>query len=387
MNITVQYVENQNQIKDFLKVPVNIYKNDKNWVRPLDKDILAVFDKDTNKQLRKSEYMLWVAYKEKQPVGRIAAFCTPSKKGIDGGIGFFECINSQELANILFNTAKDWLSEKGAESMTGPINLGDRDKWWGLLVEGFTQPNYTVNYNPPYYINLFENYGFKNFFNQYTYHREIAGGTLDPSFAEKAKRIENNPAFHIESINKKNRDKYSLDFMEVFNRAWATFPGVQKMSAIHVKSLMKSLKPILDTKLTYFAYHNNNPVAFFIMIPDINNTVKKLNGKMNFINKIRFVLDLKLLNRPKKAVGLIFGIIPEHQRKGLHGYMINAFAKEARKKSFPYTDLELNWIGDFNPTMMKICEQIGTKVIKKHITYKYIFNQEQEFKRAEKVNK
>ncbi len=387
MTITVQCVETPKQVKDFLKVSVNIYKNDKNWIRPLDKDILAVFDKKINKQLRKSIFMRWVVYNNNQPIGRIAAFCTPSKSGVDGGVGFFECIDSQEVANRLFNTAKDWLTDNGADSMTGPINLGDRDKWWGLLVEGFTQPNYTVNYNPSYYIDLFEDYGFKNFFNQYTYHRKIAGGTLDPSFAEKAKRIEANPAFHIERIDKRNKDKYSLDFMEIFNKAWATFPGVQKMSPVHVKSLMKSLKSILDTRLTYFAYYNNAPVAFFIMIPDINSTIRKFNGKMNIINKVRFALDFKLLNRPKKAVGLIFGIVPEHQRKGIHGYIINAFAKEATKKSFQYTDLELNWIGDFNPTMMKICEQIGGKIIKKHVTYKYMFNNQQEFKRAEKVNK
>src|SRR4029077_3742817 len=108
-------------------------------------------------------------------VGRIAAF-THSKyinKGTEfstGCVGFFDCINNQVAANLLFGAAKDWLQSKGMEAMDGPINFGDRDKWWGLMVEGFDKaPIYGMSYNPPYYERLFEQYGFKNYYNQYYY--------------------------------------------------------------------------------------------------------------------------------------------------------------------------------------------------------------------------
>src|SRR5439155_571400 len=104
-------------------------------------------------------------------IGRIAAFTNKKykNKGDDvpvGGMGFFECIDDQEAANLLFDTAKDWLQQRGMEAMDGPINFGERDRWWGLVTQGFQEPLYCMNYNPPYYSTLFEHYGFRNFFNQ-----------------------------------------------------------------------------------------------------------------------------------------------------------------------------------------------------------------------------
>jgi hypothetical protein len=83
-----------------------------------------------------------------------------------GGIGFFDCINSQDAADMLLDVAKHWLMQKGMQAMDGPINFGERDRWWGLVVQGFQQPLYCMNYNPPFYKELLENYGFENFYNQ-----------------------------------------------------------------------------------------------------------------------------------------------------------------------------------------------------------------------------
>jgi len=94
-----------------------------------------------------------------------------------GGIGFFDCINNQEAANMLFDAGKHWLMKAGMEAMDGPVNFGSREHFWGCLVDGFYEPVYNMPYNYPYYANLFEQYGFKNYFNQYTYHMSL----LDPS--------------------------------------------------------------------------------------------------------------------------------------------------------------------------------------------------------------
>ena len=158
--------------KQFLQVAVAVYKNDANWIRPLDKDINEVFDATKNKTFRFGEAVRWILKDDKgQLIGRIAAFVNKKYKNKAdvipvGGIGFFECINNQQAADLLFKTAKDWLQQKNMEAMDGPINFGERDKWWGLLTEGFSEPLYCMNYNPPYYSTLFENYGFQLFFNQ-----------------------------------------------------------------------------------------------------------------------------------------------------------------------------------------------------------------------------
>ena len=141
-------------------MPLDIYKNDPEYIRPLNKDILAVFDKEKNKAFRHGEVIRWVLYDQQKPIGRIAAFTNKKykNKGDDvpvGGVGFFECINNKEAAFILLDSARQWLEQKGMEAMDGPINFGERDRWWGMVCEGFHEPLYCMNYNPPYYCLLY----------------------------------------------------------------------------------------------------------------------------------------------------------------------------------------------------------------------------------------
>ena len=139
--------------KEFLQVPLIIYKDDPNFIRPLDKDVNDVFDPNKNKAFRFGECNRWLLKDENdQLIGRIAAFVNKKykNKGDEqktGGIGFFECIDKQEAADMLFDVAKHWLMQRGMEAMDGPINFGERDRWWGLVVEGFKSPIYLMNYN------------------------------------------------------------------------------------------------------------------------------------------------------------------------------------------------------------------------------------------------
>ncbi|MCH5683915.1 hypothetical protein LWM68_06355 [Niabella sp. W65] len=159
--------------RDFIKVNVLINQNDPNYIRPLDKDINEVFDKEKNKTFRSGEAIRWILQDSQgQLIGRIAAFVnrkykTKGDEGPVGGMGFFDCINNQAAADILLDAAKNWLAERGMTAMDGPINFGERDTWWGLLVKGFEPPLYRMNYNPAYYKDLLENYGFRPFLTRY----------------------------------------------------------------------------------------------------------------------------------------------------------------------------------------------------------------------------
>src|SRR5438034_10885915 len=163
-------VKDKKAAKDFIQVNIEINKNDPNYIHPLEKDINEVFDSKKNKTFRHGEVTRWILKDESSNlIGRVAAFTNKKykNKGDDvpvGGIGFFDCINDQNAADMLFDVAKHWLIQKGIEAMDGPINFGERDRWWGLIVKGFEPPLYCMNYNPPYYQQLFETYGFKNFF-------------------------------------------------------------------------------------------------------------------------------------------------------------------------------------------------------------------------------
>ena len=170
----LEEVVTKRQEREFLSMAKRLYRGNRNWVQPLDDDIRAVFDPAKNRMFEGGEAIRWIARSgEGDVVGRIAAFYNTDQAAEEeqptGGCGFFECIDSQEVADMLFDAAREWLRSKGMEAMDGPINFGNRDEWWGCLVQGFElQPLYTNPYNPPYYKELFEHYGFQNYFNQYT---------------------------------------------------------------------------------------------------------------------------------------------------------------------------------------------------------------------------
>ena len=390
-NYTLIVVSDPSSESEFLDFPSRLYKSDPNYIRPLDEEVKAIFDPAKNKLFRNGDAKRWLLKDDNnKTVGRIASFYNEAlSKANDqptGGIGFFDSINDVEASKILFDASREWLVGKGMEAMDGPINFGERDSFWGCLVDGFYPPIFNMPYNFPYYKDLFESYGFQNYFNQYTYHRLLVPGKLTPVVEEKAMKILNNKDYHFKTIDTKNTDKFIEDFMIIYNKAWARFPGIKKLSKAHAAALFKSLKQIMDPRLILYGYYKNEPVAFFIMMPDINQIISEFDGKLNMINKLKLIFKIKYTSATDKVIGRIFGVVPEHQGRGVEAGLIKTFEKIVIKPKFHYKDLEMNWIGDFNPIMMKVCEQIGATILKTHITYRYLFDRSLPFKRAKRVN-
>ncbi len=369
-------VNSKKDKKDFIQIACSIYKNEKNWIRPLDKDINSVFDPKTNKAFRKGDVKRWILKNNNETIGRIAAFysSTNDKEKLRvGGCGFFECIDDEEAAKMLFDTAKNWLEKNGYNSMDGPINFGERDKWWGCLVEGFDiEPNYLQNYGKAYYQKLFENYGFQLLFRQLTFLKKVRT-PLSEKLSLKAERALRDPNYNFKTLEKRNIQKYIIDFTKIYNDAWSKYPGVSKLELSQAKLLFAQLKPILDEKILWFAYHNNDPVGFFISIPEMNQIFKHVNGKLDLFGKLKTFYHLKIKKSCKKMVGLVFGIVPKHQGKGVDGALIMA-SRETIQEKLAYEDLELNWIPDFNKSMIRVAEQVQVKLGKIHHTYRYNFD-------------
>lgn len=376
----------------FLEFPVSLYASDPNWIRPLDQDIEVIFDPNKNFHLKKGEAIRWILFDENQnPIGRVAAFyenTEPDKSNLKmAGMGFFEVIDDENAAIILFDACKNWLKEKGFEGMDGPINFGERDSFWGLMIKGWEfEPTYKMPWTKPYYISFFENYGFKDYFQQYVYVSSIQGANVTAGIEEKAQRIYQNPNYNFKHIEKSNLAKYAEDFKIIYNAAWAKFPGVSEMTSEQAQKLVKQMKPIIDEQLLWFAYSElDEPVAFFIVIPDLNQIVKHLHGKLDTWGKIKFLL-LKSRGVLTRTCGVIFGVVPEHQGKGVESAIALRFRTAARENPFyPYTTMDMNWVGDFNPKMMRFVSQLGATNDKTFITYRYLFNPNQPFSRCPKV--
>jgi hypothetical protein len=370
----------------FMKVPLLIYKNDPNWIRPLDKDVNEVFDEKKNKAYRFGRLERWILKNEQDvAVGRIAAFVNKkyTNKGDDvpvGGIGFFECINDQSAANMILDTAKKWLQENGMQAMDGPINFGERDRWWGLVTKGFNEPLYCMNYNLPYYVALFESYGFKLFFDQVCFAMEPKS-PLNKKIKERFDAVAANADFSYAHIEKNDLEKYASDFATVYNKAWARHGGMKQIGKEQAVLLFKKMKPVMDEKIIYFAYHKKDPVAMFVNLPDLNQWFKYLNGKFDLLHKLKF-LWLKQFRKNKKFTGVVFGVVPEWQGKGVDAYIIGAAAKYVQSAASPYEEYEMQWIGDFNPKMLNIATNLGDVFRSRNLTtYRYLFDRNKEFKR------
>ncbi len=382
--------------KEFLKVNVEINRNNPAYIRPLNKDIIEVFDPKKNKTFRQGEAIRWILKsKDGKLIGRIAAFINKKyrNKGDDfpvGGVGFFDCINDQQAADMLFDVSKHWLLQRGMQAMDGPINFGERDRWWGLVVQGHEiPPLYCMNFNPPYYQQLFENYGFKNYFNQICFALK-ANQRLQQKFFDRHADCASDPNFKAVYIDKNKLEKFAKDFTYVYNKAWAGHGGLKQLEERVVLKMFKSMKPVLDEKINWFVYYKDEPVAIWINLPDLNQWFKYLKGRFDLFAKLKF-LWIKATKKNKKFTGLVFGIIPEFQGKGVDSYMIIEGCLVIQQGHMEngkyvmgkpiYDDYEMQWIGEFNPKMINVSESLGTYRSRILTTYRYLFDPTREFKR------
>lgn len=382
--------------KIFLQVAEDIYKDDPNWIHPLNNDIEAVFDRRKNERFADGDAKRWLLYDEDRCIGRIAAFYNMEDAAKEqqptGGCGFFECIDNQAAANMLFDAAKEWLQSKGMEAMDGSVNFGDRMSWWGVLVDGFTKPCYGMNYNKPYYAGLFENYGFQCWFNQITYLRELKPEVVMPqTLHDKANRLYENPEYEFTTYKKRNPKQMAMDIMSVYNSGWADFDGVKPLDMEHAMAMTNSLGTLVDEEVLYMAYHNGKPAGFFVMIPDLNELIYDFKGKFGLLQKLKVLYRLKT-KKVRNLEGLIFGVASEYQGKGVECAMIRQFEIYTQKKRAEgkeqYKTLQMCWIGDFNPVMMRMCESyVMSKPFKRHVTYRILFDPAKEFNRCPNIRR
>lgn len=388
-------VTTADQAKEFIRVNVALNKGNPAYIRPLDKDVNEVFDPKKNKTFRHGEVARWILKdNDGKLLGRIAAFTNKKykNKGDDmpvGGVGFFDCINDQAAADMLFDVAKHWLLQHNIEAMDGPINFGERDKWWGLVVKGHEiPPLYGMNFNPPYYQQLFENYGFKNFFNQVCFALK-ANSRLQPKFYDRHDEVAKDPGFSSAYIKRNELAKFAKDFTIVYNKAWAGHGGMKQLEERMVLKMFNSMKPVLDEKICWFVYYKNEPVAIWINLPDLNQWFKYLNGRFSLWHKLKF-LWIKRTVKNVKFTGLVFGVVPEWQGRGVDSYIIVEGCREIQglhnvngqweMGKMLYEDYEMQWIGEFNPKMINVAEALGTYRSRILTTYRCLFDKTKEFK-------
>lgn len=394
--MNLKEVSDARTLRDWTRLPWRIYADDKSWIPHLKQDVEKVFDPAKNKLLgehdgHRGAIIRWVLYGgDGSAIGRIAAFVNPKtafseKDQPTGGCGFFECINDQQAANLLFDAARDWLKARGMEAMDGPVNLGDRNMFWGLQIKNFTDPPlYGTNYNPEYYIELFERYGFGLWFKQLFFKRSMDVGA-QPIFQRKYRQLMSDPRFRIHDGRGRSAEQLAQDFCDVYNAAWVDHENHKPMELSTARKMVKAMKPVMDPRLLIFIRHDDKAVAMYLSLPELNEIFKHVNGDLNWIGKLKFLWH-KWRGTVQNMTGIVFGVAKEWQGKGLEGALI-VYADQFLVQKKLYKDTVLTWIGDFNPRMLKVCQNLETVNYRDLATYRYLFDRTKPFHRMPIIEK
>ena len=392
-NYQLEEVLTPEQEQQWIDYPKELYKAYPKWVCPLDSDVREVFDPKRNELFAEGEAVRWIARDAQgMIVGRIAAFYNREKAAIEeqptGGCGFYESIDDQQVANLLFDAARDWLAARGMEAMDGPINFGQRRDWWGLLVEGFDfEPLYKNPYNPPYYKALFENYGFQNYFNQNSYNWKVGESEASERLRTRTERLFSlGEGYRVAPIDMQRLEEAGENFRQIYNKAWSMFSGVKPMEKEEAQAMIRTMKPIIDPRIIYFAYKGEEPVGFFVSIPDLNRIIGRFHGKFGLWQQLRLLWELKVRKSCDRVFAIVFGVAPEVQGKGVESALMYTYLQFVNSPTNRYKDIELAWIGDFNPVMNRmITNYAGASLHKMHTTYRYLFDRTKEFKRCPRL--
>ncbi|HRH70228.1 MAG TPA: hypothetical protein PLB89_12035 [Flavobacteriales bacterium] len=376
--------------EQWMRLPWSIYAKDPNWIPHLVQDVSKVFDPSRNKLLKEGSAQRWILTDAAGTViGRIAAFINPktayTEKQPTGGMGFFECINDRKAADLLLDTARDWLKAKGMEAMDGPINLGDRNMFWGLLIKNYTDaPIYGTNYNPAYYKDLLEGYGFQVWFNQLFFKRS-ALVPVQPIFHRKFKQLENDADIRMHDARGRSVEQIAEDFRTVYNDAWVDHENHKAMDEATSLKLVKAMKPVMDPRLIIFIRYKERPIAMYISLPELNEIFRYVDGNLNWWGKLKFLWYRKR-GVVKTMTGIVFGVAKEFQGKGIEGALI-VYAEKFIVDKKLYKDTVLTWVGDFNPRMVKVCENLGAENYRTLATFRYLFDRSKPFERHPVIEK
>jgi GNAT superfamily N-acetyltransferase len=367
-SIEIITVENKKDFNAFLKFPWKIYKDDPYWVPPLLMEKKAILNKEKNPFFKEADIQLFLAKKNGELVGRIAAIENRLHNKIHkeniGFFGFFECINDQEVANNLFDTAKEWIKNKGFDAMRGPANPSSNDEW-GLLIDGFEDsPRIMMTYNPKYYLDLFDNYGLKKIKDLLAYKIENEKLMKSEKLLRVSKIAQKRSGLVVKQLDMKNFKSELEKVKYAYNQAWAPNWGFLPMSDEEIDALAKNLKPIVEPSLVLFGEIEGKTVGFALVMLDYNQIFKEMNGRLLPFNFIKlFTMKKKI----KWARIITLGILPEYQKRGLDAVFYDEIVHRAAKIGIMLG--EASWILEDNEMMKRGADVMNGEVYKTYRIY------------------
>jgi GNAT superfamily N-acetyltransferase len=364
----ISLVGNKKQLNEFINLPYLIYKNDPNWVAPLRSEAQGQFDSKKNPLLDHCDYALFLFLDNNKVIGRIAAFV--DTLAVDywhekiGLFGYYECPDDPAASKMLLDTAVQWLREKGMTSMRGPWSFVSQE--WGSVVEGFSpEPVVMSPYNPPYYNHQFEEFGLAKVKDLLVYYIDAREGYQIPErILTLTDRVANRYGIHVRQLDVKNFDREVQTVIELSNESLAINWGYSPVTEDEVKAMARDLKPVIHPKAVLFAEDNQGrPIGFAIAIPDVNQLIKGLNGRM-----LPFGIFKLLFGLPKLTQYRMFalGVIPEYHGKGVDSLIYRALYESCYSQT---VRMEINYVLEDNYPMNNAIIKLGAKPLRRYRVY------------------
>ena len=366
LEITIKKVENDYEKNKFIKFPWKIYKNDPYWVPPLLFDVKNNLDKKKNPFYDHSKMEMWLAEKDGIIAGRIAAIVNDNHNKFYndkvGFFGFFESVNDKNVSKLLFDTASEYLKENGMEVIRGPVNPSTNDEC-ALLIDGFdSSPVMLMPYNPKYYISLIDEYGFekaKDLYALFIGSDVINNEEMMKKLGRISEMIIKKENLTIRNVNLSDFNNEVQRIREVYNNAWQENWGFVPMTEDEFKHVAKNLKPIADEDFIIFAEKDGKPIGFSLCLPDINQVLKDLNGRLFPFGILKFLRNKKKIDVLRV---IIMGVNVEYHRKGIDAIFYQHIIKTGYKRNIKAG--EISWVLEDNYAMVQAAEKLGAHIYK-----------------------
>jgi hypothetical protein len=369
-NVSIRPVRTRRELKRFVKVPFRLHRDHPQWVAPLIFERMQFLDRKRNPYFEHAEAEYFLAERDGEAVGRITAQVDrgwdETQGGSDAMFGFFETAEDPEVASALLDAAAEWARAKGRSRILGPMDFTTNDEI-GLLIEGFElRPMILENWHPPYYRGLVEANGFGKAMDLLMWELQFGdlkeGERFDPAIHAAAEKALHDEGVTIRNISMRNLPDEMRAFSEVYNEAWGANWGFVPATDAEIEFHAKLLKQVLDEDWAYIAEKDGEPIGAALTLPDINQALAKLNGRLLPLGWLRFLLAKRRIDQLRVFA---LGVKNAYRHSGVAAGL---YLKHLETAARPGTieGGEMGWILETNGPMNRAMEGMGGRVVKKY---------------------
>ncbi|TDJ25266.1 MAG: N-acetyltransferase [Gammaproteobacteria bacterium] len=356
--------------KRFIRVPWHVYERDSNWVPPLRIDRQQHLSPKAP-HFQHLDWQGWIATRDKQPVGRISAqidrLCSEVGRPELGYFGMLEAIDDADVFGALFDVAEGWLKEQGKTTIAGPFNLNINQDI-GLLIDGFdTPPYFLMPHGQPYYDGHVGRLGYEKAVDLLAYE-------IDPDFElpRVMRAIQNRlkERISIRYLDRKHIDRDLEIMRDIFNDAWSKNWGFVPFTEEEFRAIGREMLLVVKDDFITIADYDGRPCAFLVVLPNLNEAIHDLNGRLTPFGWLKLLWRLKV-RYPRSGRVPLMGVRREYHNTRLGPGLAIAVIEVGRAASVKagIKSLEMSWILETNQGMRNIIDAIGGVENKRYRMY------------------